>query len=144
MRLLPDQEGAYGRRRFTTGVVGHLLPTQAIKALAFGDGFSTIALGFCIPVEVVFHQSDPVPQGKMHGMPPVHFQVRLAIPAVIGQPGFLWRKIWMHIVFWEVLGQDHSPLQLWRAAFLLPAEINRATALPELFPTLPAVVVQSH
>src|SRR5262245_28775778 len=111
MRLLPDQEGAHRRGALLPFVVGHLLPSHSLIALSLGNVLRFIKY-FCIPLQAPLEQGGPAPEGKMHRMPPMHLEVGLAIPAVVGESSLLRWIIAGALDPRQILRQDDPPFQL--------------------------------
>ena len=69
---------------------------------------------------LAFQQRQPVPQRKVRLMPPVHFQVELAFPGVVGQAGFRRRIVPGVLDGGEVLRQHDAPLSSNQRGSRLP------------------------
>ena len=91
MGLLPDKKDTDAARTLSAAGRGHLGPANALVALHFSRGPGRGEDGF-VPRQAPFEQFQPVPQGKVNAMPPVHLQVKFAMPTVADQPRFLGRQ----------------------------------------------------
>src|SRR2546423_1024444 len=90
MRLLPDQQWPNRRRTIATFGSDHLGPARARIALSSGAVAGT-RKDQVVPTETLFQQRQTIPKSKVCGMPPMHLQMKLAIPTVAGESGFLGR-----------------------------------------------------
>ena len=72
----------------------------------------------------------------MGGVPPVHFEVELAFPTIVSQPGFLWRQAPGALDGRKVLRQNDAPLQLVPARIFDCRQIYRAAGGPKPLPML--------
>src|ERR1017187_3495243 len=79
MRLLPDQERPDGRRRFRAAGTGHFRPARAGVALFSRRGFRAWQ-NFLVVAQAFLQQRQMVPQREMRLVPPMHFQMKLALP----------------------------------------------------------------
>src|SRR5690606_40342673 len=85
MGLLPDEEGADGRWALPAVVGDHFGPAGALIPLApcrLPGFFENRTIPPHTPLKELF----PPPQRKLRRMPPVHLQVKLAVPAVAREP----------------------------------------------------------
>ena len=115
MRLLPDEKRPDGRRRFRAAGTGHFRPARAGVALFLRRAFGA-RQNFLVPAEAFFQQRQPVPQREMRLVPPVHFQMKFALPSVVRQPGFR-RRIFARILDGrEVLRQARCAVRVQTSA----------------------------
>src|SRR5260370_7079647 len=68
----------------------------------------------------------------------MHLEMKLTVPTVESQPGFLRRLRAGTLNGSQVLGENHSPLQLRRSTIAAVGEFDRRPALPEASPVLRA------
>ena len=133
MRLLPDEKRPDGRRRFRAAGTGHFRPARAGVALLLRRGFGA-RQNFLVIAEAFFQQRQPVPQREVRLVPPVHFQMKFALPGVVRQPGFR-RRIFSGVLDGgEILRQHDAPFEFKPARVLAAGQINRAAGRPELVP----------
>src|ERR1041384_634057 len=111
MWLLPDEQRTDRRRTVAPFRSNHLGPTRTAVTLRPGKFYGTWK-NCRIPVKTSLKQRQSIPQSKVRRMPPVHFQVKLSIPAVNGQSGFLRRHAAGTLNGGEVLRQYDSSLEL--------------------------------
>ena len=135
VRLLPDEERADARRRLRAARVGHLRPAGARVALARGGG-ARPRQDPVVVAEAPLQQRQPAPQREVRGVPPVHLEVELAVPAVEGEPGLLRRVAAGALDGREVLRQDDAPLELAPARVAAHGEVDGAARGPEAIPVL--------
>ena len=64
----------------------------------------------------------------------MHFQVKLAIPAIAGQPGLSRRSRPATLHGGEILGEDNSPLQFGSPQVAAAGQLHRPARLPETVP----------
>src|SRR5262245_37721213 len=119
-------------------MIGHFLPAYTIKALPLCNSPGA-GQGFKIPVQAFLHEFASSPKSKMRGMPPMHFKMRFAEPAVIGKTGFLWRKTRSTLQTRQVLRGYDTPLKFMRPVIGAACQINRPAAFPECQPACYAV-----
>src|SRR5699024_47583 len=70
--------------------VGLLRPASAAVPLP-GRGATRRLESIVIPPEAGFEKDAAPPEGEVGAVPPVHLQIELARPGVVGQPGLLGR-----------------------------------------------------
>src|SRR5438874_3696025 len=87
MRLLPNQQGPDWRRTVAAFRSHHLRPARATIALRVGE-FARTRKHRSVPTETPFEQWQAVPQSEVGRVPPMHFEMKLAIPTVDRQSGF--------------------------------------------------------
>src|SRR3954452_25170633 len=81
MRLLPDEKAADPRRTAAPIGPNHLRPPRAAIALSRCVSPS-FRQDLSIPWQAALEQFGAAPQREVRGVPPVHLEVRLAVPAV--------------------------------------------------------------
>src|SRR5438067_9986551 len=90
MRLLPNQQGPNWRRTVATFGSNHLRPARAAISLRLraitGAGKDRL-----IPTKTLFQQRQTIPKSKVRGVPPMHLQMKLAVPTIASESGFLRR-----------------------------------------------------
>src|SRR5215472_308286 len=80
----------------------------------------------------------------MRGMPPMHFDVKLAIPTVCGEACLLrWRRA-RALNCGEILRQDNPTLQFRRASISAFRQLDCCTAAPEIVPVVTALAKGSR
>src|SRR6185369_6600995 len=133
MWLLPDEQRSNRRRTVAPFWSNHLGPTSTAISLRAGQLGRARKYRF-IPAQASLKQRQTVPQGKVSRVPPVHFQMKLAVPTVNGQSGFLWRHTAGTLNRGEVLRQHDSSLELDGALVFTISKFDRSTVRPEAFP----------
>ena len=133
MRLLPDEERADRRGRFGAGRAGHLRPAGAGVALPLGGRFG-LGQDALVVVEAALEHRPAIPEGEVDRVPPVHFEVELAFPTVVGEAGFLRREVARALDRGEILREDDAPFELAPARVAAAGEIDRAAGAPEVVP----------
>src|SRR5512138_2652750 len=104
MWLLPYKKRTNSGGTIITGRVGHFRPAVSFKTLSFGS-CPGIFRYMAIIAQTFFEKCLTVPECKMCSMPPVHFQMEFAEPAVIGKSRFLWWKESGTLYFGKILGK---------------------------------------
>ena len=135
MRLLPNKVAACFRRGFLSAGVGHLHPTDTLVALSLGN-LAGHGLGLEIPVERPLKQFGMSPKRELCLMPPNHLQVIFAEPRIIGQAGFLRRRVAGAVHGQQILREHHPPFQFLGPRVAAAAEVHDATRLPVLLPVI--------
>ena len=88
-----------------------------------------------VPGEAALQQAGPPPQREVAGVPVVHFEVELAVPAVAREAGLLRRKRPRALDRREVLREHDAPFQLGGAQVPAPGQLEAAALLPEPLPS---------
>ncbi len=133
MRLLPDEKRPDRRRRFRAAGAGHLRPARAGVALLLRRAFCAWQ-NFLVVTKRFFQQWQSVPQCEMRLVPPVHFEMKLAFPRIVSQPGFLRRILAGVLNRGEVLRQNDAAFEFKPARVFAAGQINRAAGAPEIVP----------
>src|ERR1043165_760122 len=137
MRLLPDQKRADGRRTVASLWSDHLGPTRAHVALLSGQ-FTRARQNRLIPAETSFEQRQTIPQSEVRSMPPMHLQMKLAVPTVDSQPCLLRRFRPGALNGREVLRENDAPLQFSRAMVAARGQLDCAALCPKASPVFAA------
>src|ERR1700690_372905 len=113
MGLLPDQQLADARRAAPAVGRGHLGPPRATVSLV-----SRLLAGRRenggVPAQAALQQVRAIPEREVGGVPPVHFEVELAVPTVAREAGFLGRRGAGALDRRQVLRQNEAPLEFLR------------------------------
>src|SRR2546421_11565424 len=133
MRLLPNQQWPNRRGTIATFGSDHLWPAGAAIALRF-CAFPRGRKNRGVPGETFFQQRHTIPNGEMRGVPPVHFQVKLAIPTVAGESALLRRHRAGTLNRSWVLREDDATLEFRCPLIAAVRKIDRATLAPKSGP----------
>ena len=135
VRLLPDDQGSDGRGAVASVGGGHFRPARALVTL-FAGAAPGGRKNRAVPFQAPLHQRRASPFGEMRGVPEVHLQVELAVPAIAGKPGFLRRQRAGALDGGQIFGKHRPALQLACARIGGGGEIERRAARPEPRPVI--------
>ena len=130
VRLLPDEQRADVGGAVAAVGRGHLGPARAGVALLLGL-FAGGGEDRVVPAEAALQQRGAAPGREVRGVPVVHFQVELAVPAIAGESGLLRRHGAGALDGGEVLGEDDAALQFAGARIGRGGEIDGGAGVPE-------------
>src|SRR5579871_2252263 len=135
MRLLPGQKGVDPVRTFSSFRPDIFGPARSPAANSPG-GLSCDRQDLAVEVETPHQQILASPQREMSRVPPVHFKVKLSVPTVLNESGFLRGQRASAIDGGLILRKHDAPLQLRPAAVVAARQIDGASRRPEFFPVL--------
>lgn len=107
--LLPEEKWRDGGGNLVAGGIYVFWPAYAGVALGFCDGFG-FGDDLLVPGQGVFEEGQAIPEGEVDAVPPVHFEVGLAVPAIDGEAGLLRGIFAAALDGGEVLGEDYASL----------------------------------
>src|SRR4051794_15550139 len=114
MRLLPHDERRDRARALSTFGPHHLGPPGAPRAERTGP-LTGARQVLVIPAHAAFQQLGVAPDREMRGMPEVHLEMELTVPAVREQPLFLRREAAGGVDGRQIAREHDTALELVRA-----------------------------
>src|SRR5215510_504205 len=133
MRLLPNQQRANGRGTVSPFRSNHLGPAGAPVSLSAGT-FSRAVKYLSVPVKTSFQQRQSIPKREMRCVPPMHLQMKLAVPAIDRETGLLRRRRARALNGRQVLRKDYPPLELLGSGVATIRKIDGASGAPKSLP----------